>query len=1010
MLKSFWITAFLTLFIYTSSISSTIAAEPSAQTSSSWRQLNLTPEQIQWLEKNPTLKLGIDKNFAPYDSINDKGEYTGIAADYIRLLEKRLGVTFVPVTDKDSWGDVLKAAKAGEFDLMSCLVETPERSEYLQFTQPYLTSTAVIISEQNRGYIGSLDKLKGKKVAIHKGHFTNELLRRDFPEITIANTPTLQEALHMVAEGEADAFVGDATAASFVMKQEGILNLNFSGHTDYQSNFRMGIFRGNPELAGIITTALDSITESERNNIYDHWSGLIIPKGVPLEKIIYIAIVLILIFALFTFWNFKLRIAKEAHRQSEKRFKNLVDTTDGIVWELDLSTDVVTYISKNVERILGYPMQDWKGSDFWSQHIHPDDRQQAISYYQENLLKLQDFEFEYRFMSHTGKAIWIRDLVNIVSENGKPLMLRGLMIDITEHKNAEKQIRESEYRFKELIENLPAIAVQGYDEQLNVIYWNDASTELYGYSREEAIGKSLCELIIPSAMHDDILKIHKNWLLNGEEIPASELDLLHKNGSTVPVYSSHALLNTANNHKEMYCIDISLVEQKKAHAELSHLAHFDQLTQLPNRRACSERLTQMMKRASHDGRQVAVMMIDLDHFKEVNDSLGHDYGDLLLKEASQRLNACIRETDTIARLGGDEFLVILESISEISAVERIAQHFLQQMSEPFILDEHRSYLSASIGITFYPHDANTKESLLKNADQAMYAAKNKGRNRFHYFTPEMDSFTKGRRKMLNELRDSIKSEQLEVYYQPIIDLHSRNILKAEALLRWNHPEGQIPPADFIPLAEETGLIVDIGNWVFTEVARQSREWSKLSEVALQVSVNTSPVQYQDDNFCQHAWIESILNNTLDPQKLCVEITESLLMEPDEGTLEKLLMFRDKGIEVSLDDFGTGYSSLAYLKQFDIDYLKIDQSFVSNLETDSHDLVLCEAIIGMAHTLGIKVIAEGIETEQQEHLLKKLGCDFGQGYLYSRPAPAKEFADKWLLPTSLEQSSSIEKPS
>ena len=992
--KCYWVSIVLYLFSHTFFALNILAAIPSEQSSSSWRQLNLTLSQIQWLEQNPTLTLGIDRNFSPYESVNSDGDYTGIAADYIHLLEERLGITFIPVTNKASWGDVLKSAKAGEFDLMSCLVQTSERSEFLNFTKPYLTSTAVIISEQSKGYIGTLDKLEGMKVAIHKGHFTNELLKRDYPEIIIINTPTIQDALHSVADGEADAFVGDATAASFVMKQEGILNLNFSGHTDYQSHFRMGIFRGNPELTKIITTALNSIDEEERDKIYDHWSGLVIHHGVSVEKIIYTATILISVLILFAYWNYKLRRAKEAHRLSEKRFKNLVGTTGGIVWEVDVTTNLFTYVSNNVERILGYSIREWQQPDFWRLHIHPEDRQQAVSHYSESALRLQDFEFEYRFISKSGKTVWVRDLVSVVSSNEKPLLLRGLMVDITEHKKAEQLIRESEYRFKELIESLPAIAVQGYDEQLNVIYWNDASTELYGYSREEAIGKPLYELILPSSMRDEVLQVHKNWLINGDVIPAAELDLLRKDGSTVPVYSSHALLNTEDGHKEMYCIDISLVEQKKAHEELSHLAHFDPLTQLPNRRTCSDRLTQMMKRANHDGRQVAVMMIDLDHFKEINDSLGHDYGDLLLQEASLRLNACIRETDTVARLGGDEFLVILESITEISAIERIAHNFLQKMSEPFNLNEHRSYLTASIGITFYPNDALTKEALLKNADQAMYAAKGKGRNRFHYFTPEMESFAKTRRKMLNDLRDSIQLQQLEVYYQPIIDLRSGCILKAEALLRWNHPEGQIYPSDFIPLAEETGLIVEIGNWVFTEVARQSAEWKQAFDTDLQVSVNTSPVQYQDDKFCQNEWFSLFLGDS-HPKNLCIEITESLLMEPDESTLNKLLMFRDKGIEVSLDDFGTGYSSLAYLKQFDIDYLKIDQSFICNMTTDSHDLVLCKAIIGMAHTLGIKVIAEGIETKQQEQLLKSLDCDFGQGYLYSRPMPANAFSDKWL---------------
>lgn len=995
MFKKNFVVYSLLLIVFISIYSESITAA-SSQTSNTWRQLNLSSEQISWLEKHPKLRLGIDKNFSPYESIDENGDYIGIAADYIGLLEEKLGVTFVPVTNKSNWGEVLKAAQSGEFDLMSCLVETADRKEYLTFTEPYLSSRAVIISELSRGYVSSLNKLKGMKVAIHKGHFTNELLRRDYPEIIIVNTSTIQQALHKVADGEADAFVGDATAASFVMKQEGILNLSFSGHTDYLSEFRMGVFHGNPELSEIIQIALSSITEEERNKIYDHWSGLVIKLGIPIKKIMIIAAVALVILFISMYWNYKLQKSKEAHRLSEERFKNLVDTTDGIVWEADAASHRCTYISANAERILGHAVQEWLQPHFWEQHIHSDDRQRVIQECTAKSTDLQDYEIEYRFMAHDGSTKWVRDLVSIVAKDQKAFLLRGLILDITAQKKAEQRIRESEHRFKELIESLPAIAVQGYDQNLNVIYWNDASTKLYGFSRAEAIGKPLYELIIPSAMRDEVFQKHKDWLEQGQIIPPSELDLLHKDGRTVPVYSSHVLLDTHNNHKEMYCIDISLAEQKKAHAELVHLAHFDPLTKLPNRRTCSDRLTQMMKRAKHDGRQVAVMMIDLDHFKEVNDSLGHDHGDLLLQEASARLNSCIRESDTVARLGGDEFLIILESISELEAIERIAHNFLDKMAEPFELNDHRSYLSASIGITFYPNDAHTKEALLKNADQAMYAAKGKGRNRFHYFTPEMESFANNRRKTINQLRDSIEQQQLEVYYQPIVKIEDKQLVKAEALLRWNHPDGLVYPADFIPLSEETGLIVDIGNWVFKEAARQSEEWNNRFSRDLQISVNTSPVQYQDEYFCTPTWFKETLSASKHLESLCVEITESLLLELNEETLDKLLMFRDKGMEVALDDFGTGYSSLAYLKQFDIDYLKIDQSFVRNLEPNSSDYILCKAIIGMAHTLDIKVIAEGIETEEQYNLLRELDCDFGQGYLFSRPLKAMDFADAWLM--------------
>ena len=971
------------------------AANESLITEPSWRAANLSSEEIAWLEKHPRLKLGIDRKFSPYEWIDESGRYTGMAADFIRLLEKRLEVSFVPVTDKASWADVLTAAKLGEFDLMSCLVETTERHEYLDFSTPYLSSSAVIISEQAGGYIGALDALNGKRVAIHKGHFTNDLLRRDYPEITIVNTKTIQEALQMVAEGKAAAFVGDATAASFVMKQEGILNLSFSGHTDYKSEFRIGVAHKNPELLSIIQKSIGSITEAEHKELFDNWVGLEIPQGISLEKIFKFGAAISLLFAFFLYWVFRLRRSEEAYKQSEQRFKDLVDTTDGIVWEADVETFTFTYISDNAERLLGYPSKEWLEKGFWEAHIHPDDSEQAVSYCRDETQCLNDHEFEYRFITQAGDIVWLKEIASVVAEAGKPRWLRGLLIDITDQKLTGLLIQESESRFRELIESLPAIAVQGYDEARRVIYWNDASEALYGFSSEEAKGLHLEDLIIPEEMRQAVIEAHRLWVVEGQSIPPAELELLCKDGSFVPVFSSHVMLQSDGHSKEMYCIDVSLVEQKEANAELSRIAHYDALTELPNRRTFTDRLKQMMKRADREGQQVAVMMLDLDRFKEVNDTLGHDHGDLLLQEAALRLQSSVRSTDTVARLGGDEFLVILDDIDNLAVVERVAQEILQQMSEPFLLNDHRSFVSASIGITLYPNDAKTLESLLKNADQAMYTAKDKGRNRYNYFTFEMEATAQRRRHMLDELRDAINLEQLELYYQPIIDFKSGSVVKAEALLRWNHPKGQIPPMEFIPLAEETGLIVSIGNWVFAEVIRQASIWNEYYDTDLQVSINTSPVQYKDDSCCNPDWFGHLLSSGLVPENICIEITETLLMEMGKEVTDKLLQFRDQGIQVSLDDFGTGYSSLAYLKQFHIDYLKIDKSFVSNLKPDSHDFVLCEAIIVMAHTLGIQVIAEGVETEEQAQLLKLVGCDFGQGYLYSRPVPANEFSAEWL---------------
>ncbi len=424
---------------------------------------------------------------------------------------------------------------------------------------------------------------------------------------------------------------------------------------------------------------------------------------------------------------------------------------------------------------------------------------------------------------------------------------------------------------------------------------------------------------------------------------------------------------------------------------IRHQAHYDELTKLPNRRLFRDRLDQAILKAQRDGGAVTLMLIDLDRFKEVNDTLGHDAGDILLVEAARRIQRCVREADTVARMGGDEFVVILNAMGESVGIERVAQNIINLLNESFTLGNSTAYISASIGITLYPTDATDIEDLLKHADQAMYVSKAMGRNRYCYFTQTMQESAQERLRLSNDLRNALEDRQFRVYYQPIVDLATGEIHKAEALIRWQHPtRGLIYPADFIPLAEESGMINRIGDWVFKQAANQCKIWKQKHNPAFQISVNKSPVQFHREDSDSQEWLDLLRELELPGRNITIEITEGLLLNAKASVQDKLLALRDAGIQVSIDDFGTGYSSLAYLKKFDIDQLKIDQSFVRNLQGDQDDMALCEAIIVMAHKLGLKVIAEGVETIGQRDLLKLAGCDYAQGYWFSKPVPAEEF--------------------
>jgi diguanylate cyclase (GGDEF)-like protein len=404
-----------------------------------------------------------------------------------------------------------------------------------------------------------------------------------------------------------------------------------------------------------------------------------------------------------------------------------------------------------------------------------------------------------------------------------------------------------------------------------------------------------------------------------------------------------------------------------------------------------DRLAQEARQPGLFGQHMALMLIDLDRFKEVNDSLGHDMGDILLIEAGNRIVSCVRQSDTVARLGGDEFTVILPNLDDTESIERIAKVIIGKLAEPFKFGADEAFVSASVGITFYPDDASDLDVLFKNVDQAMYAAKNAGRNRFSYFTPEMQVEAERRLRLTNDLRAAMPAEQFQLCYQPIVDLATGEVCKAEALIRWLHPErGMISPLDFITLAEDTGLIVPIGDWVFRQAVQQARQWREQFHPSFQISVNMSPVQVRQDSLLRARWSDYLAREGMPGQSVMVEITEGLLLQTESKIDEKLLTFRRAGIGISIDDFGTGYSSLAYLKRFDIDYLKIDRSFVHNLSFDEDNQALCEAMVVLAHKLGLKVIAEGVETAEQRDFLKAVGCDFAQGFLYSTPVPPNEF--------------------
>ena len=592
--------------------------------------------------------------------------------------------------------------------------------------------------------------------------------------------------------------------------------------------------------------------------------------------------------------------------------------------------------------------------------------------------------FETQLYHSDGHPIDVEINAARIEINGIPMIYASVR-DITERRE-----KEEAQRLAVTVFNTVGDGVTVTDAFNNIVSINPAFTEITGYSAEEVMGKN--PRILASGKHS-IEFYREFWItLATTGFWHGEIWNRRKDGEVYLEWLSVRCVHDRKGVIKHYVGVFSDITKKKQSEELIwRQANYDTLTQLPNRRMFRDRLDQEVRKANRTNQQMALMFIDLDHFKEVNDTMGHEKGDLLLIEAARRISDCVRSVDTVARLGGDEFTVLLTDLDNTDSIERVAQEIVLRLAEPFSLGDENAYVSGSVGIAIYPNDASNIEDLFKCADQAMYVAKEAGRNHHEFYSHDLQETAQKRARLLNDLRAALANGEFRLYYQPIVNLLTGQIEKAEALIRWQHPTlGLLNPDEFIPLAEESGLINSIGDWVFREAASQILRWSALLHRQMKISVNVSPVQFKHSSALTSTWGSHLRDIGLTGRCINAEITEGLLLDASQTILDRLLEFRDVGIQVSLDDFGTGYSALAYLKKFDIDFLKIDQSFIRNLAPDSDDMALCEAIIVMAHKLGLKVIAEGVETDQQCTLLANSNCDYAQGYLFSHPVPADEF--------------------
>jgi diguanylate cyclase (GGDEF)-like protein/PAS domain S-box-containing protein len=672
-------------------------------------------------------------------------------------------------------------------------------------------------------------------------------------------------------------------------------------------------------------------------------------------------------------------------RDNEQRLKIATDSGQVGIWDFDLQTNALIW-DETMFTLYRARKEDFSGAyGAWSTRLHPEDKAATEAALQDAIAGRKEFATEFRIIGPDGEIHYIKGHAHVVRDNaGKPLRIIGTNWDNGAHAMIQQQLK-----FAHAAINKSRSSFFWINSKGRIIDINDCTCQSLGYNREELIGQSIgfFDQSFPAESWP------KQWAEQKKAV-ARTFDSLHrhKGGSVFPV---EITANYIIVDGEEYCFIFThdITDRKAADAQIKQLAFHDPLTQLPNRRLLEERLKHSINVERREGKQLALLMLDLDHFKAVNDSLGHQSGDELLQQVAVRITERLRDVDIVARLGGDEFIILLEDLAHTEDAARVADELITCLTKPFSLSQcGHIQIGASIGISLYPLHGSTPDILMDHADAALYQAKDAGRGCFAYFSEELTLAAQERISLEIRLRQAIGQNELRVFYQPQMDILSGRIVGAEALVRWQDPvNGLVSPIHFIPVAEESGLIMGIGEWVLRETCRQGRQWLDEGFPPITLSVNVSPHQFRRSNLCQ--LVATVLAETHFPvHQLELEITETGLMENQNHAAAILNGLRSQGLRLAIDDFGTGYSSLAALKHFPLDVLKIDKSFIDEIPFNKDDMEIAATIISMGHTLGFKVLAEGVETPEQLAFLKEYGCDTYQGYIKSRPIPAEEFIE------------------
>ncbi len=673
--------------------------------------------------------------------------------------------------------------------------------------------------------------------------------------------------------------------------------------------------------------------------------------------------------------------AERTLKETEARLQTIVDSVHTGILVIDPDNHLIVDANEVAAQSLGRPREELIGTSC-HRFICPNDagRCPVTDLHQQ----LENDERD--LIRADGSRFPVIKTVSRVVLDGREHLLESF-IDISRRKQIESELKESEERYRMLVENQSDLVIKT-DMEGHLLFVSPSFCKLFGRQEDELLGQPLLPLILPPDQPPNNELFSRTFCTDAsyyrEYLSTTSI------GNRWIGWALRCIFGKTGQPEAIIGMGRDITDRKEAENTIEQLAYHDPVTNLPNRTLLYDRLQLALHRAERDGQGLAILFLDLDRFKSINDSLGHAIGDQLLREVGERLLGCVRASDTVARLGGDEYVVLISALENDHAVGTVVMKILEQLAEPYRIEEHEIYTTSSIGIALYPRDAQDAEELLKNADMAMYQAKEAGRNTCHFFSPELNMRATERMLLESTMRRALEREEFYLVYQPQMELSSSRIVGIEALIRWRHPDlGVVPPDHFIPIAEETGLIVPLGEWVLATACRQAVRWQQDGHTPLRMAVNVSARQFRQKNLGLR--IEKILDETgFDPTLLELELTESAVMENPEEAILTLRQLKKMGITLSIDDFGTGYSSLSHLKHFPLDRLKIDRSFVRHVTRDQSDATIAEAIIALAHSMKLSVVAEGIEHGEQLEFMAKRQCDSMQGFYLSRPVTAGEF--------------------